>query len=194
MQRDEVSFGPFRVDLRHRKLTRDGDPIDLKSKAFDILAVLAAAQGEVVTKDELMAKVWPGLVVEESNIQVHISALRKALGEARDRPGHLFTVSGRGYRLVGAQPPPAEMPTSEADPQALPDRPSIAVLPFQNMSSDPEQEYFADGIVEEIITGLARIKWLFVIARNSSFAYKGKAVDIRQLGNDLGVRYVLQGS
>jgi TolB-like protein len=190
MQQDEVSFGRFRLDLRHRKLTGEGAPIELKSKAFDILAVLASAQGEVVTKDELMAKVWPGLVVEESNIQVHVSALRKALGEARDRPVHLFTVPGRGYRLVGAQPSPVEM----ADPRALPDRPSIAVLPFQNMSSDAEQEYFADGMVEDIITELSRIKWLFVIARNSSFVYKGKAVDIRQLGQDLGVHYVLQGS
>jgi TolB-like protein len=194
MQQDEVSFGRFRLDLRHRKLTGEGAPIELKSKAFDILAVLASAQGEVVTKDELMAKVWPGLVVEESNIQVHVSALRKALGEARDRPVHLFTVPGRGYRLVVAQPSPVEMPVSQADPRALLDRPSIAVLPFQNMSSDAEQEYFADGMVEDIITGLSRIKWLFVIARNSSFVYKGKAVDIRQLGQDLGVHYVLQGS
>ena len=76
---------------------------------------------------------------------------------------------------------------------ALPDKPSIAVLPFQNMSGDPEQEYFVDGTVEDIITGLSRIKWLFVIARNSSFVYKGRAVDIRQVGRELGVRYVLEG-
>ena len=76
---------------------------------------------------------------------------------------------------------------------ALPAKPSIAVLPFQNMSGDPEQEYFADGIVEDITTGLSRIKWLFVIARNSSFTYKGKAVDVRQVGRELGVRYVLEG-
>ena len=75
----------------------------------------------------------------------------------------------------------------------MPDKPSIAVLPFQNMSGDPEQEYFVDGMVEDIITGLSRIKWLFVIARNSSFVYKGKAVDIRQVGRELGVRYVLEG-
>src|SRR4030088_2522699 len=131
MQRDEISFGPFRLDLPHRKLTGEGAPIELKSKAFDVLAVLASAQGKVVTKDELMSKVWPGLVVEESNIQVHVSALRKALGEERDRPVHLFTVSGRGYRLVGAQPSPAEIPASEANPPVPSDRPSIAVLPFQ---------------------------------------------------------------
>jgi adenylate cyclase len=77
---------------------------------------------------------------------------------------------------------------------ALPDRPSIAVLPFTNMSGDAEQDYFAEGMVEDIITGLARIKWLFVIARNSSFAYKGRAVDVKQAGRELGVRYILEGS
>ena len=77
---------------------------------------------------------------------------------------------------------------------ALPDKPSIAVLPFQNMSGDPEQEYFADGIVEDIITALSRMRWLFVIARNSSFTYKGRAVDVKQVGRELGVRYVLEGS
>jgi TolB-like protein len=196
MQGDSFSFGRFRLDLRHRTLTDEGHPVELKSKAFDILAALASARGEVMTKDELMAKVWPGLVVEESNIQVHVSALRKALREERDRPVHLFTVSGRGYRLVGVQSSPKEMSDRSviAEPRALADRPSIAVLPFQNMSSDPEQEYFADGMVEEIITGLSRIKWLFVIARNSSFTYKGKAVDVRRLGDELGVRYLLQGS
>jgi TolB-like protein len=188
MPRDEVSFGRFRLDLRRRTLTCEGSLISLKSKAFDILSVLASAQGSVVTKGELMAKVWPGLVVQESNIQVHISALRKALGEERDRPVHLFTVSGRGYRLV-------DMPVETAvERPALPDRPSIVILPFTNMSGDPEQDYFADGIAEEITTVLSRFKWLFVIARNSSFTYKGKAVNVREVGRDLGVRYALQGS
>ena len=77
---------------------------------------------------------------------------------------------------------------------ALPDRPSIAVLPFTNMSGDPEQDYFSDGMVEDVITGLSRIKWLFVIARNSSFVYKGKSVDVKQIGRELGVRYILEGS
>lgn len=86
------------------------------------------------------------------------------------------------------------IPSRDSSGLALPDRPSIAVLPFQNLSDDPEQEYFADGIVEEIVTGLSRIKWLFVIARNSSFVYKGRAVDIKQVGRELGVRYVLEGS
>ncbi|MGE3992323.1 winged helix-turn-helix domain-containing tetratricopeptide repeat protein [Pseudorhodoplanes sp.] len=195
MSQDEVSFGRFRLDLHRRTLTCEGAPVVLKNKAFDILAVLASARGKLVTKDELMAKVWPGLVVEESNIQVHVSVLRKALGEERDQPVHLFTVSGRGYRLVGATA--STMNTSKPDAVAAPafsDRPSIVVLPFTNMSGDPEQDYFADGVAEDIITGLSRIKWLFVIARNSSFIYKGKAVDVRQVGCDLGVRYALEGS
>src|SRR5712692_7279565 len=166
MERNEVSFGRFRLDLRHRKLSSNGDPIELKSKAFNILCVLASAQGKVVTKDELMATVWPGRVVEESNIQVHISALRKALSEESGEPIHLFTAPGRGYRLVGVQPLPSDISDEAgvAGARVLPDRPSIAVLPFQNMSSDPEQEYFADGMVADIIAGLSRIKWLSVIA------------------------------
>jgi adenylate cyclase len=97
-------------------------------------------------------------------------------------------------RIGPSSSPATKPPTETAQPLALPDKPSIAVLPFQNMSGDPEQEYFADGIVEDIVTGLSRIKWLFVIARNSSFTYKGKAVDIKQVGRELGVRYVLEGS
>lgn len=181
MRPDELTFGRFRLDLRQRKLLSGGAPIDLKSKAFDILCVLASADGQVVTKDEILTKVWPGLVVEENNIQVHISALRKALEEETGEPIHLFTVPGRGYRLAGVHSGGSE-------------RPSIAALPFQNLTSDPEQEYFADGIVEDIIAGLARVKWLSVIARNSSAVYKGVAVDPRDVGRDFGVTHVLQGS
>jgi TolB-like protein len=193
------SQGELRLDVGRRRLFREGVPVELKNKALDILCVLAAAQGQIVSKDEIMAKVWPGLVVEESNIQVHISAIRKALGEDLSRPRHLFTAPGRGYRLVGldiSAVKEAVSAASEAMAEVAKeaDRPSIAVLPFQNLSSDPEQEYFADGMVEDIITGLSRIKWLRVIARNSSFTFKGKTVDVRRVGSDLGVRYLLQGS
>jgi len=196
---EKAGLGPekeLRLDIRRRQLFRDGAPVELKNKAFDILCVLASAQGQIVSKDEIMGQVWPGLVVEESNIQVHISAIRKALGEEIGRPVHLFTAPGRGYRLVDIQVGAAEeSKTAVGDDSGTGvDRPSIAVLPFQNLSSDPEQDYFADGMVEDIITGLSRIKWLFVIGRNSSFTYKGKTVDIRQVGADFGVRYVLQGS
>ena len=148
-----------------------------------------------MSKDRLLDAVWPGLVVEENNIQVHISALRKELDKRTDGESFIVTVPGRGYRLVGLERPP------ETDQSGLRDTlghvipgASIAVLPFQNMSGDPEQEYFADGIVEDIITGLSRIKWLFVIARNSSFFHKGKALDLKQIGHDLGVRYLVEGS
>jgi TolB-like protein/Tfp pilus assembly protein PilF len=195
MASDGFAFGSFRLDLHQRRLFGNGVPLELKSKAFDILCVLACARGELVTKDELMAKVWPGLVVEENNIQVHVSALRKTLGEQRGSPVHLVTVPGRGYRLLGAKEVSSGAEVSErAAAAALGDRPSIAVLPFENLSSDPEQAYFADGVVEDIITGLSRVKWLSVIARNSSFVYKGKAVDVRQVGQELAVRYVLQGT
>ena len=187
MDGEEVRFGRFRFDIGQRELSRDGVPVRLGSRALDILSVLASARGDVVTKDELLARVWPGLIVEENNLQVQVSALRKALDQETSGQSYLITAPGRGYRLIGLIDPTRQGP-------ALPDKPSIAVLPFQNMSDDPEQEYFADGIVEDIITALCHIRWLFVIARNSSFAYKGRAVDVKQVGRELGVRYVLEGS
>jgi DNA-binding winged helix-turn-helix (wHTH) protein len=178
-----VAFGPFRLDRRARSLTRAGAEVTLGRRAFDVLCVLASAGGEAVSKDTLLELAWPGLTVEENNLQVQISALRKALGE-----GMITTIPGRGYRLTMARPggPP---PTD-----ATAGKPSIAVLPFTNMSGDIEQEYFADGVADDIITELARVKSLFVIARNSSFAYRARAVDVRQIASELGVRYILEGS
>jgi TolB-like protein len=190
MVEGEISFGRFRVNLARRELYRDDGPVRLGRRALDILCVLASAGGAVVSKDELMTRVWPGVVVEENNLQVHISALRKALEGDSNGESWIVTVPGRGYRLLPPQQPPAA-----AEPGLpLPDKPSIAVLPFANLSNDPDQEYFADGMVEDIITALSRIPWLFVIARNSSFTYKGKPIDMRQVGRELGVRYVLEGS
>ena len=162
-----VCFGPFVLDIARRELRNEAAVVAVKAKAVDLLCVLASAQGEVVSNDELLAKVWPGLVVEHGNIQVHVSALRKAMGEPAGRPTYLLTVGRRGYRLSGIR--------ATADDQA--DQPAavgtrgtrIAVLPFENLSNDPQREYFADGIVEDIINGLSRIRWLSVIGRNSSF-------------------------
>jgi TolB-like protein/tetratricopeptide (TPR) repeat protein len=192
---EELSFGRFRLHLGRRELSRDGKPVKLGGRALDILCVLASAKGDVVTKDELMARVWAGVIVEDNAIQVHVSALRKAIDEGMSGQSYVVTVPSRGYRLIGLQ---AQDQFVAGDPQTrfslpLPDRASVAVLPFQNMSGDPEQEYFADGVVDDIISGLSRIKWLLVIARNSSFIYKGNAVDVKQIGRDLGVRYVLEG-
>ncbi len=179
-----VAFGPFRLDRQGRSLTRAGAEISLGRRAFDVLCVLASAGGEAVSKDALLDQVWPGLTVEENNLQVQVSALRKVLGD-----GMIATIPGRGYRLTMAVPGEPS-PT----PDAATGKPSIAVLPFTNMSGDIEQEYFADGVADDIITELARVRSLLVIARNSSFAYKGQAIDVRRIAAELGVRYILEGS
>lgn len=192
---DELRFGPFRLDLATRRLTRGGAEVGLGSRALDILCVLAAAKGQLVTKDDLMAKVWPGLVVEDNTIQVHVSALRKAIDTGRDSPAYVITVPGRGYRFAGIDG--VGMPVSENTRDgapATPDKLSIAVLAFQNLSGDVDQEYFADGISEDIITALSRFRHLFVIARNSSFTYKGRTAGVKEIADDLGVRYILEGS
>src|SRR5215472_6129072 len=194
MVEGEISFGRFRLNLTQRQLWRDNAPIRLARRALDVLCVLASAGGAVVSKDALMARVWAGVVVEENNLQVHISALRKALEGDSNGGSWIVTVPGRGYRLLLPREPPAVGGPAAERSLPVPDKPSIAVLPFLNLSGDPEQDYFADGMVEEIITALSRIRWLFVIARNSTFAYKGQAVDVKRVGGELGVRYVLEGS
>src|SRR5499427_7566266 len=184
----EISFGRFRFDLTRRELQRDNSRVRLGNRALDILCVLASAEGALVTKDELMAQVWPGVVVEENNLHFHISSLRKALDADGKGESWIVTVPGRGYRLLRPPEPPAA-DTALAEPSAV-----ASEQPSNNLSGDPEQEYFADGMVEEIITALSRIRWLFVTARNSSFTYKGPAIDVKQVGRELGVRYVLEGS
>jgi TolB-like protein/tetratricopeptide (TPR) repeat protein len=196
MTSSQVHFGRFQLDLARHELSRDGTPLQIGSRALDILCALAMAKGDVVTKDQLMVQVWPGVTVEESNIHVHVSALRKALDkESQDGPSHVVTVPGRGYRLIGLEAPAQSdtRPAARAS-LAIPDKPSIAVLPFTNLGDDPQQDYFADGIVEEVTTALARMSWLFVIARNSSFTFKDRPVDVKEVGRELGVRYVLEGS
>ena len=251
-------FADFRFDRAGGGLFRRDNygasaPVAIGSRALDLLAALIERRGEVVSKEEIMAAVWPKMAVEEANLFVQIAALRAVLDQEQSGQSCIQTVTGRGYRFIApvklcaggmdshTPPGPREQlgsfphddvkssvplpkprsseaalstrPPRSADPApateqrrsavsaedasplvlALPDRPSIAVLPFQNMSGDPAQDYFADGMVEDIVTGLSRIKWLFVIARHSSFVYKGKSVDIRQIGRELGVRYLLEG-
>jgi len=192
MAQDQVTFGPFLLDRSQRLLSRDGVAIQLGSRALDILCVLASANGEVVTKDELMSQVWQGLVVEENNIQVHVSALRKALDRAGGGHSYVVTVPGRGYRLIGAQTQASA--SGVRHNLMLPSKPSIAVLPFTNLSGDQSQDYFSDGITRDIITELSRFSELFVIASNSSFHYKDKSPNIGQVGRELGVHYALEGS
>src|SRR5262245_49658263 len=168
--------------------------------------MLVDRAGAPVPKDALIKAAWPGLAVEDSNLTVQIAALRRALREVPGGENWIATLPRRGYRFVGpavtksearvAATPTVDAATKSAPMMALalPDKPSIAVLAFDNLSGDPEQGYFVDGMVEEIITALSRIRWLFVIARNSSFTYKGRAVDVKQVGRELGVLYVLEGS
>ena len=170
----------------------------LGQRAVALLRVLLAQPGTPVSKDALIDAAWSGLVVEESNLTVQIAALRRVLAAEAGGDRWIETLPRRGYRYVGPAVATSG-PDAEAVPQtsptlALPDAPSVAVLPFSNLSGDPEQGYFADGMVDDIITGLSRIKWLFVIARNSSFTYRGRTIDVKQVGRELGVRYVLEGS
>ncbi|HLB97100.1 MAG TPA: winged helix-turn-helix domain-containing protein [Acetobacteraceae bacterium] len=174
-----ISIGPFQLDPASHSVTRaDGTLLPLGTRAMDLLLVLARANGEVVSKAVIMDAVWPGLVVEENNIQVQVSALRRALGEQ-----WIVTIPARGYRLVRTPVTPAE-----------PSRPVLAVLPFTDIGRNPDHEHIADGITEEITTAVGRARWFLVIGRNSAFAYKGRTVDLKQVGRELGVRYVLQGS
>jgi TolB-like protein len=164
-------------------------PVPIGSRALEILGVLVERAGDLVARDEITNAVWPGTIVEGSNLPVQIAALRRVLDEGRAEGSHIQTIPGRGYRFTAAV-----TRASAGAVLPLPDKPSIVVLPFANMSGDPEQEYFGDGMVEEVITALSRIRWLFVIARNSSFTYKGQAIEVQQVGRELGVRYVLEGS
>ena len=200
---DIFQFEGFRLD-RRGLFRRDERgvfvPMAIGSRALDVLGVLLGRAGELVPRDEIIARVWPATVVEDNNLNMQIAALRRLLDQGRLEGTCIQTVAGRGYRFTAAVTRVAAEASTYAAallPGAvppLPDGPSLAVMPFQNMSGDPEQEYFADGMVEEIITALSRIRWLFVIARNSSFTYKGQAVDVKQVGCELGVRYVLEGS
>ena len=203
MGSETFRFGAFCLVPARRELFLNGVSQELGTRAFDVLLALVRRRGDLATKDELMAEVWSGRVVEENNLQAQVSALRKVL--ARDLSGaHILqTVPGRGYRFLAPieHPQPAQLIVETAVPiktggtaLQLPDGPSIAVLPFVNMSGDPEHEYFVDEVVDDIITSLSHFHSLFVIARNSSFAYKGGAVDVKRVGRELGVRYVLEGS
>ena len=199
-------LGPFRLDPEAEILFRGAEPVALGIRAVAVLRVLVERPGVPVSKDALIEAAWAGLTVEESNLTVQIAALRRVFGETAGGADWIETLARRGYRFVGpvsieeqgagGAPLPASGLSAAAGvaTPTLPNRPSIAVLPFQNMSGDPEQEYFADGMVEEIITALSRFRSLFVIARNSSFTYKGRPVDVKQVGRELGVRYVLEGS
>jgi TolB-like protein len=193
-------FGEHVLDVARRELRRRGELVALEPQVCDLLIYLIENRDRVVSRDDILAAVWGGRIVSESALTTRINAARKAIGDSGAAQDLIRTLPRRGFRFVGAvaeahQPAaPAAAEASSELAQALPDKPSIAVLPFVNMSGDPEQQYFADGVAEEIITVLSRIGWLSVIARNSSFAYEDQPVDARKIGSDLGARYLLEGS
>jgi TolB-like protein/Flp pilus assembly protein TadD len=191
-------FENYAVDTDRRELRHGSELVSVEPQVFDLLSYLIRNRERVVSRDDLVEAVWGGRIVSESALTTRINAVRGAIGDSGRDQRLIKTIPRRGVRFIGAvnevEAKPSRPQSNMRSPLALPDRPSIAVLPFPNISGDPDQEYFADGMTEEVITALSRCAWLFVIARNSSFTYKGKAVDVRQVGHELGVRYVLEGS
>ncbi|WFP74266.1 winged helix-turn-helix domain-containing tetratricopeptide repeat protein [Mesorhizobium sp. WSM4906] len=191
MQGSRFAFGPYVFDSAAGTLQRNDVPVSAGYRGIKLLAAFVERPGEILTKTELMDAAWQGTAVEEGNLTVQIAQLRKLLGPAADGGEWIATVPRVGYRFTGAI---EQLGGAVRKPLPLPDKPSIAVLPFVNLSNDPEQDSFADGLAEDLTTDLSRISGLFVIARNSAFAYKGKAMDVRDIARELGVRYLLEGS
>ena len=196
-------FEEYALDTDRRELHRGPDIVSVAPQVFDLLDYLIRNRERVVSKDDLIDAIWDGRIVSDAALTTRLNVARNEIGDSGEEQRLIKTLPRKGFRFVGrvlvAQAPAgaatADNPIEPPKPAlTLPDKPSIAILPFTNLSSDPEQEYFADGMAEDIITGLSRSRSLFVIARNSSFTYKGKAVDIKQVGRELGVRYVLEGS
>ncbi len=192
---DAFLFEGFRLDRRSGGLYRRDQrgvfvPVPIGSRALDVLGVLVERAGELVSRDQIIAAGWPATVVEDNNLNMQIAALRRVLDEGRAQ-SCIQTIPGRGYRFVV---PVTVLTTAASRSLSTPPRLSIVVLPFTNLSDDREQQYFADGITEDLTTDLSRIENMFVISRNTAFTYRDKSIDTKQIGRELGVRYVLEGS
>jgi TolB-like protein/tetratricopeptide (TPR) repeat protein len=194
-------FDSYALDTDRRELRREGELVPVEPQVFDLLVYLIHNRERVVSKDDLLAAIWGGRIVSESVLDTRIGAARSAIGDTGKEQRLIKTLPRKGIRFVGAVredlKPPGSDDIVSAQPRrerALPDKPSIAVLPFTNMSGDPQQDYFADGMAEDITTALSKVRWFFVVSRNSAFTYKGKAVDVRQAARELDARYVLEGS
>ena len=193
-------FNQYSLDTRQYRLSSEGNAVPVEPLVFDLLVYLVENRERVASRDELLEALWQGKVVSDAALAARLKDARKAVGDSGSKQTVIKTLHGRGYQFIatlidsdeGAAPAAASK--ASADTLSLPDNPSIAVLPFENLSDDPEQEYFSDGIVEDVITALSHFSGLFVIARNSSFAYKGHSIDARQVARELGVRYLLEGS
>lgn len=204
----QFHFSSHVLDVGLRELTRAGEAIAVEPQVFDLLIYLVENRDRVVSKDDLIERIWDGRIVSESTLTSRINAARKAVGDSGKDQAVIRTIARKGFRFVGdvqVQQGGAELsadrtpsPDQAVEPprHQLPalDRPAIAVLPFVNISGEPAQDYFSEGISEDIITALSKLRWFYVIARNSSFIYRGKSVHHRQIGEELGVGYVVEGS
>jgi adenylate cyclase len=200
-------FEGYTLDIARNALRTADRDLQLRPKSFEVLRYLVENADRTVTKQELMKAVWPNVIVTDQVLTHCVSEVRQAIGDSRQtvvktipRRGYRFTAPVLGAAAAGrpalpmAEAPPAGSDSASRSQSPLLDRPSVAVLPFANLDGDPKQDYFSDGITEDITTELSRFSELLVIARNSAFQYKGKPVDIRQVGQELGARYVLEGS
>jgi TolB-like protein len=217
-------FDDYELDTERRELRRGADRVTMQPQVFDVLEYLIRHRDRVVSKDDLLAAVWNGRIISDSGLTSRISAARTAIGDSGEAQRLIRTLPRKGIRFVGEvreqesaagataiveqasqqavapAPAAAAAVSADSDPQrpgpnfVLAEKAALAVLPFTNMSGDPEQDYFADGIVEDILTALSRFRSFAVISRNSSFTYKGRSVDVKEVARELGVRYVLEGS
>jgi TolB-like protein len=200
------NFEDCSLDVERQELRRGADLVAVEPQVLDLLHYLIRNRERVVSKDDLIAHVWNGRIVSDSTLTSRITTARQAIGDSGGQQRLIRTIARKGLRFVAEVRESAAKPTlpakldltplaaSGAGARSLLDKPSIAVLPFTNMSGDSEQEYFSDGITEDIITALSRFRWFLVIARSSTFVYKGQGADVKQVGRDLGVRYILEGS
>jgi adenylate cyclase len=192
-------FEGHTLDIACGALRTADRELQLRPKAFEVLRYLLENADRIVTKQELMKAVWPNVIVTDQALTHCVGEVRQAIGDSKQtiiknipRRGYRFTAPV--VRVAANAAAPGTAGVSPAIPGREADRPSVAVLPFANLSGDPRQDYFSDGITEDITTELSRFSELRVVARNSAFQYKGKAADIRQVGRELGARYVLEGS
>jgi adenylate cyclase len=196
-------FEDYAFDTDRRELHRGSEVVSIAPQVFDLIDYLIRNRERVVSKDDLINAIWNGRSVSDAALTTRLNGARTAIGDSGEEQRLIKTLPRKGFRFVGAVREAegakvaavADNPVEPSKPAlTLPDKPSIAVLPFQNLSGDPEQEYFADGIADDVLTTLSKIQEVLVIARASSFVFKGQARDIREIGQMLGARYVLEGS
>ena len=196
-------FEEFVLDTDRRELYRGADGLPVAPQVFDLLEYLIRNRERVVSKDDLINAVWNGRIVSDAALTTRLNAARSAIYDDGDKQRLIKTLPRKGFRFVGtvqeAQRLAVEPASSARSRDTKPSlnsapRLSIVVLPFVNLSGDPEQEYFVDGVTETLTTDLSRISGAFIIARSTAFTFKGKAVDAVKLGRELNVRYVLEGS